>query len=93
MCVDKLSKMAHFIATVTTITTEETSRLIIDFVYKHHGFPGNLVSDQDTRFTSQFWVALCNVLGTKQTMSATFYPQPNGQTERVNKILQNMLMH
>ena len=27
VCIDKLSKMAHFIATVTTVITEETSRL------------------------------------------------------------------
>ena len=48
VCVDKLSKMAHFIATMTTITAKETSRLFIDFVYKHHGLPRKLVSDRDT---------------------------------------------
>ena len=32
VCVDKLSKMAHFIARVTTVITKETSRLFIDFV-------------------------------------------------------------
>ncbi len=93
VCVDKLSKMAHFIATVTTVTAEETSRLFIDFVYKHHGLPRKLISDRDTRFTSRFWVALCNVLGTKQAMSTAFHPQTDGQTERVNRILEDMLRH
>jgi hypothetical protein len=71
-CVDKLSKMAHFIATVTTITTEETSRLFIDFVYKNHGLPRKLVSNRDTRFTSRFWIALYNVLGTKTNYVCSF---------------------
>ena len=93
VCVDKLSKMAHFIATVTTVTTEETSRLFIDFVYKHHGLLRKLVNDRDTRFTSRFWVALCNVLGTKQSMSTAFHPQTDKQTERVNRILEDMLRH
>ena len=44
VCVDKLSKMAHFIAIVTTIIAEETSRLVIYFVCKHHDLPRKLVS-------------------------------------------------
>jgi hypothetical protein len=85
--------MAHFIATVTTVTAEETSRLFIDFVYKHHGLPRKLVCDRDTRFTSRFRVALYNVLGTKQAMSTAFHPQTDGLTERVNRILEDMLRH
>ena len=85
--------MAHFIATVTIVTAEELSRLFIDFVYKHRGLPRKLVSDRDTRFTSRFWVALCNILSIKQAISTTFHPRINGQTERVNKILEDMLRH
>ena len=59
--VDKLSKIAHFIATITIVTAEETTRLFIDHVYKHHGLPLKLVNDRDTRFTSRFWVALCHI--------------------------------
>ena len=93
VCVDKLSKIAHFIATMTTITAEKTSRLFIDFMYKHHGLHSKLVSNQDIWFTSWFRVALCNVLGTNQAISTTFHPQTHGQTERVNKILEDMLRH
>ena len=35
----------------------------------------------------RFWIALCNVLGTKQTMFTTFHPQTDGQTKRVNMIV------
>ena len=79
VCVDKMSKMAHFIAIVITIIAKK-SRLFIDFVYKHHGFPRKLVSDRDTCFTNRFWVALYNVLGTKQAKYTIFHPQTNEQT-------------
>ena len=85
--------MAHFIATVTTITTEETIRLFIDHAYKHHGLPLKLVSDRDTRFTSRFWVALRHILGTRQAMSTTIHPQSDCQAERINRILEDMLRH
>ena len=93
VCVDKLSKMAHFIATITTVTAEETTRLFIDHIYEHHGFHLKLVNDRDTRFTSRFWIALCHILGTRQAMSTDFHPQSNGQTERINRILEDMFRH
>ena len=65
VCVDKLSKMAHFIATVTTVTVEEASRLFIDNVFKHHGLPEKLISNRDTRFNSRVWTALCHILSTR----------------------------
>jgi hypothetical protein len=76
--VDKLSKMAHFIAIVTTITTEETTRLFVDHVFKIHGLLHKLVSNQDTRFISRFWATLCHILGTRQAMSTAFHPQTDG---------------
>ena len=78
VCVDKLSKMAHFIATVTIVTIEETTRLFIDHIHKHHGLPLKIVIVRDTRLTSRFWVALCHILGIRQAMSSTFHPQSNG---------------
>jgi hypothetical protein len=54
VCMDKLTKMAHFIATLTIVTKEETPRLFINNVFKHHGLPGKLISDLDTQFISRF---------------------------------------
>jgi hypothetical protein len=55
VCINKLTKMPHFIATVTTIIVEETTRLFIDHVFKIHDLLHKLISDWNTRFTSQFW--------------------------------------
>ena len=52
--VDKLTKFVIIIPTVKTVTYEQCARLFLDFVWKNHGMPQILISDRDTRFTSQF---------------------------------------
>ena len=52
-----------------------------------------IVSDCDPRFTSLFWKSLFKSLGTKLSMSTAFHPATNGQTERMNRTIQEMLRH
>jgi hypothetical protein len=89
--VDKLTKMVHFMATVGRAPAEQTARLFVDHVWKLHGVPKVVVTDRDPLFTSAFTRALCEILGTKQAMSTAYHPQTDGQTERVNRILEDML--
>ena len=46
-----------------------------------------IISNRDTKFTSYFWKALFNLIGTKLVISTTYYLQTDGQTEYLNKIL------
>ena len=89
--VDRLSKQAHFIATTKTVTAEETARLFLETIFKLHGMPKTLVSDRDPRFTSDFWRSLMRLLGTELLMSSSYHPETDGQTERTNRTLQQML--
>ena len=91
--VDRLSKMAHFVATVTTIGAAGMAKLFLNNVFRLHGMPEELVSDRDPRFTSVFWSELCMLLGTKRSMSTAYHPQTDGQTERMNRVLEDMLRH
>jgi hypothetical protein len=51
-----------------------------------------IVSDRGTQFTSRFWKKQQHeVMDTKLNFSSTYHPQTNGQTERVNQILEDML--
>ena len=53
--------------------------------------PKIIISDRGTQFTSQFWVSLQHALGTQLRFSTAYHPQTDGQTERVNQILEDML--
>ena len=89
--VDRVSKMAHFVPTGDTATAQEVGRLYFDKVVKHHGMQKNIISDRDPKFMSRFWRALWKKLGTELKMSTAFRPQTEGQTERVNLVLQEYL--
>jgi DNA polymerase IIIc chi subunit len=55
--------------------------------------PKEMVTDRDPRFTSAFMKEVMRMVGTKQSMSTAFHPQSDGQTERTNRILEDMLRH
>ena len=56
-----------------------------------HGFPKEIVSNRDPKFTSIFWKGLSTDLGTKLKFCTTYHLQNFGQTERVNQVLEGML--
>jgi hypothetical protein len=56
-----------------------------------HGLPRTIVSDRGAQFVARFWEQLQESLGTKLIRSSAYHPQTDGQTERVNQILKDML--
>ncbi|CAI7798633.1 unnamed protein product [Closterium sp. NIES-53] len=89
--VDRLTKMAHFAPCRTTITAEETERLFISTVVRLHGIPSAIISDRDPKFTSKFWKETWAQYGTKLQFSSTYHPQTNGQTERTNQTMEQLI--
>ena len=89
--VDKLTKMVHYVATTTTVTAPQLATLFMHEVVRLHGVPDSILSDRDPRFTAHFWRAFWDQLGTKLTMSTAYHPQTDGQTERANRTLEEML--
>lgn len=90
---DKLTKMVHFAATTTKCTATEAAHLFMEKVWLHHGLPVRMVHDRDTRFTSAFWTECFKLLNVKQANSSAYHPQTDGQTERVNRVLEDYLRH
>jgi hypothetical protein len=91
--VDRLTKMVHLAPTTTTATAQDIAHLFAECVWKHHGLPRAIVSDRDSRFTSEFAVELCRIIGIQQLRSTAFHPQTDGQTERANRVLEEYLRH
>jgi hypothetical protein len=91
--VDRLSKMTHFSPCKKTISSLELAQLFTKEIIRLHGFQRSLVMDRDPRFTSQFWKDLCAMFGTKLRLSTAFHPQTDGQTERMNRTLEDCLRH
>src|SRR6185437_16439429 len=67
------------------------AQIFFQQIIRHHAVPNNIVSDRDPRFMSNFWQALWKELGSKLKMSTSYHPQTDGQTERANRTLEDML--
>ena len=89
--VDKLTKMAHFTATTTTVAGPQLADIFMHEVVRLHGVPSVIVSDRDPRFTGGFWRALTLRIGIQCRYSTAYHPQTDGQTERLNRTLEQML--
>lgn len=65
----------------------------VNNVIKYFGIPEDIISDRDTRFTGRFWTALFNMMGTELKFSTANHPQTDGQTERMNQVLEEYFRH
>jgi hypothetical protein len=89
--VDRLTKTAHFMAVHTTYSVQQYADLYMDQIVSLHGIPKTIISDIGTQFVSRFWEQLHECLGTKLTRSSSYHPHTDGQTERINQILEDIL--
>ncbi|GJV60111.1 reverse transcriptase domain-containing protein [Tanacetum coccineum] len=89
--VDRLTKLAHFLAIREDYSMEKLARLYIDEIVARHGVPTLIISDRDGRFTSRFWQTMQKALGTRLDMSTAYHPQTDGQSERTIQTLEDML--
>jgi transposase InsO family protein len=89
--VDHLTKAAHFIPVKTTYNSAVLAELYISRIVCLHGIPKKIISDRGTQFTSHFLQQLHEALGTHLKFSSAYHPQTDGQTQRTNQILEDIL--
>ncbi|WVZ63669.1 hypothetical protein U9M48_013283 [Paspalum notatum var. saurae] len=90
---DRLTKVAHFIPVNTTYSGARLPELYIYRIVCLHGVPKQIISDRGSQFTSYFWEQLYDSLDSKLRFSTAYHPQTDGQTERTNQILEDMLRY
>lgn len=87
---DHFTKYAQAFATLDQKADTVPKTLCKNF-FQHYRFPLCLHSDQGRHFESELIKEFCKVSGIKQTHTRPYHPQGNGQTERFNHTLLNML--
>ncbi|KAG3093354.1 hypothetical protein PI125_g16878 [Phytophthora idaei] len=83
--------MVHLAPVAATITAAQSAALFLDTVYRHHGLPTSIVFDRDTRVIAIFWTELFKLVGTRLAMSTASHPETDGQTERANRVVEDVL--
>ena len=90
--VDRLTKSTHFSALKKGFSAKSVAMIFLDNIVKLHGFPIGIVSDRDPLFLSTFWKQLMGFRGTILHYSTAYHPQSDGQTEVVNRCLEQYLI-
>jgi hypothetical protein len=89
--VDKLTKAAHFIPLKTTHRAVDVVDIFLKEVVCLDGIPKIIVSDRDPKFTSSFWKGVFKGFGMNLNFSTVYHPKSNGQTNRVNRVIEDIL--
>ena len=77
--------------TTKSQTAVTTAKMLWDNFILHYGFPEKFISDQGRNFESKLIAELCDLAGVKKVRTSPYHPQTNGQCERFNGTLINML--
>uniref|UniRef100_A0A9J8BEN4 Gypsy retrotransposon integrase-like protein 1 n=1 Tax=Cyprinus carpio carpio TaxID=630221 RepID=A0A9J8BEN4_CYPCA len=91
LVVDRFSKACHLVPLPKLPSAPQTAEIVLQHVFRLHGFPQDVVSDHGPQFASRFWKAFCQLIGTTASLSSGFHPQSNGQTEQTNQEIETTL--
>ncbi|MCO5562048.1 hypothetical protein L7F22_015674 [Adiantum nelumboides] len=89
--IGRFSKQAHFVPVKKTVKPDHLARLFVAQIFRLHGMPETIVSDRDPRFTSLFWKAIWENIGTRLQFSSSFHPHTDGQSEIANSLVLDLL--
>ena len=89
--VDRFTKLVHLLPVPKIMSGEQLWQVFVNGVVKYHGYPSDIVSDRDILFTAGFWHEWTNAVGIRRSMSTAFHPETDGQTERANQVVEQVL--
>ena len=82
-----------FVVTVPLVKTEaqDVAEAIVTGWILHFGVPDCLHTDQGTNFGSRVIQEMCQLLKIDKTRTSPYHPQGNGQVERHNRVIADMV--
>lgn len=86
--VDMKSKDFIAVPCSNHLNSEGVARIFRDHVMVQHGLPLRVTSDRGSNFVSNFIKELYKLLGIKGNPSTAYHPQTDGQTERMNHLIE-----
>src|SRR5258708_10764231 len=89
--VDRLTKESLFIPTHDMVDAPQLARLFLTDVFSKHSTPGHVTSDCGTEFVSHFFHSLGSLLSMKLHFMSGYHLEGDGQTERINQVLEQYL--
>ncbi|GBG81892.1 hypothetical protein CBR_g34075 [Chara braunii] len=89
--VDRLTKFATFLPCRYHAKAPELVEVLYAGWIRAKGYPKEIVCNRDTRFMSDFWLALIKRWGSSLKPSSARHPQTDGQTERAHHTAQVLL--
>ena len=87
----RFTKKTFIEAMPDDVTAEECASIVYEKVFREHGWPLELISDRDTKFTSAFWKELFSRVGTTLSFGYSYHQRFDGQTEVMNRVVKEIL--
>ena len=72
--VENLTKESHFILVNSTYKADAIAKIFMKEIFKLHGFRKAIISNRDTKSTSNFWKSLFTDLGKKLNFNTAYHP-------------------
>ena len=76
--VNMLTKMVNLFPVRKEASAKDITYVFMKGVFMYHGLPRRIVSNRDTKFTSNFWRAIFKAIETKLSFSTAYHPQTDG---------------
>jgi transposase InsO family protein len=88
--IDRFTKLAHFILLPNSKALERAKKFLKQ-IWRLYGIPNNIISDRDSLFMGHWWQSFCKLLKVKTQLLRAFHPEMDGQTKRINQIVEQFL--
>ncbi|MBW0528654.1 hypothetical protein O181_068369 [Austropuccinia psidii MF-1] len=88
--VDRYSKSVRCLPFHKEDTAMDTAFLFWNNIISTCGVPNIIISDRDPKFTSEFWINLYNMIGSKLAFFTAYYPQTDCLAERMIQTMEDI---
>ena len=82
------SRVTYFLSYTKEITSEETTRIVMREVFRHHDLLDSIISDHGPQFICKFWKHPFKMPKVTCNLSFSYYPQTDGQAKCTNQTLE-----